>query len=111
MIKIDVEGFEFPVLRGLETSFQSTEHRPLIICEIAPKAYPLLNYSLSQLQSYMRKYSYRAFHIQNTNMDVDITKLTQTTDVIFRPCHNLVSIDRSSKGKGKRNRSINEEVK
>ena len=45
LIKIDTEGFEFPVLKGLQGYFESTGHRPVILCEIAPPAYPLLGYA------------------------------------------------------------------
>ena len=36
LIKIDVEGFEFPVLKGLERFFVESSYRPLIVCEIKP---------------------------------------------------------------------------
>ena len=42
LIKIDVEGLEFSVLRGLSGYLEGTGHRPVIICEIVPYAYPLL---------------------------------------------------------------------
>ncbi|UCG55026.1 MAG: FkbM family methyltransferase, partial [Dehalococcoidia bacterium] len=85
LIKIDVEGFEFPVLKGLQSYFDNNNHLPVIICEIAPAAYPLLGYTLSQLSSYIAKYKYRAFSVVYPRNRVDITNLSQTTNVVFRP--------------------------
>lgn len=84
LIKIDVEGFEFPVLKGLENYFKETTDRPIIICEITPSAYPLLGYTRNQLLEYMRKYGYEAYNIMNPKLKVDITKFKEGTDVIFK---------------------------
>lgn len=103
LIKIDTEGFEFPVLKGLSGYFESAGFpRPVIICEIAPTAYPLLGYTLAQLSEYMKKYNYRIFdmvgknnaqlpeymrkndyRIFDKNIEIDITKLKETSDVLF----------------------------
>lgn len=84
LIKIDVEGFEFPVLKGLQGYFQSPDHRPDMVVEIAPAAYPLLGFTLAQLLEYMERYHYHAFSLINTNAKVDITRLEKTTNVLFR---------------------------
>lgn len=84
LIKIDTEGFEFPVLKGLQSYFENTEYRPVILCEIAPSAYPLLASTLTQLSNYMKKYSYRAFSLINTNAEIDITRIEETTNVMFK---------------------------
>lgn len=84
-IKIDVEGFEFPVLRGLERYFQTTGERPAILCEITtPAAYATLGTSLQELVDYMQRYGYRAYDIMNPRKLVDITQLTRGADVLFR---------------------------
>lgn len=85
VIKIDTEGFEFPVLKGLSGYFESTGERPVIICEIAPVAYPLLGYTISQLVEYMEKYNYCIFDIISKNTEVDITDFKETTNVLFIP--------------------------
>jgi FkbM family methyltransferase len=36
VVKIDVEGFELPVLRGMEQFFARTRYRPHLVCEIKP---------------------------------------------------------------------------
>jgi FkbM family methyltransferase len=83
VIKIDVEGFEFPVLKGLHNFFETTDEKPVIICEIAPAAYPLLGYTLSQMSDYMASWSYEAFSLIVPTKVVDITKLKETTNVVF----------------------------
>jgi FkbM family methyltransferase len=84
VIKIDAEGYEFPVLRGLERFFDSCPCLPPIICEICPAAYPLLGYSLDQLADYMARWRYQAFDTWYLKDVVDIASLKGTTNVLFR---------------------------
>jgi FkbM family methyltransferase len=85
LIKIDTEGFEFPVLLGLERFFQRTACRPFIICEIDPRAYPLLGFKPADLTSYMAQYGYEARNALSPSKPVDITALTHVDDVLFFP--------------------------
>lgn len=85
LIKIDTEGFEFPVLKGLSNYFECCNNLPAIICEIAPTAYSLLGYQLCQLSEYMKKFNYDAFELDNSNKRIDIAKLEKTTNVLFLP--------------------------
>jgi FkbM family methyltransferase len=84
LIKIDTEGFELPVLRGLENYLEQGE-RPPIICEVAPHAYPLLNSTLADLRSYMLRFGYQSRRLSRTGPGepVDIRALSGTTDVIW----------------------------
>src|SRR5262249_38228172 len=61
LIKIDVEGFEFPVLRGTQRFFEETGQRPPIICEIAPKAYSRLGTSVASLELFMKRLGYASY--------------------------------------------------
>ena len=83
LIKIDVEGFELPVLRGLEGYFKKSSRRPPIICEIAPRAYPLLGQSLSDLAQFMAAYGYSARDLIDGETPVDLSKITHVEDVLF----------------------------
>ncbi|HGE72005.1 TPA: FkbM family methyltransferase [Candidatus Poribacteria bacterium] len=85
MIKIDVEGYEFFVLKGLNKLFDSTSYRPLILCEIAPKAYQILGLEIKDLFLYMEGYSYQPFSVINTNRRISYKELQETTDIIFKP--------------------------
>jgi len=84
LIKIDVEGFEFPVLKGLQKYFENTKYRPDIICEIQPSAYPLLDYTRDQFLEYMGGYGYEAYNIFAPRLKIDIAKFEKGDNVIFR---------------------------
>lgn len=85
LIKIDTEGFELPVLRGLSGFLEETKALPVIICEIAPGAYPFLGQKLDELAVYMKSYGYEAFAIDDRKRKVDIRVLSKTTNVVFVP--------------------------
>jgi hypothetical protein len=84
LMKVDTEGYEFPVLKGLRGYFETTGDRPVIICEIAPAAYKLLGITLQQLEEYMASFGYSAYDILKKQAKVSLPKLTETTNVIFR---------------------------
>lgn len=83
LIKVDVEGFELPVLRGLEGYFRGSRHRPPIICEIAPRAYPLLGFRISDLEGFMRSWGYCARDLIDGSTPVDIRTFKHVDDVLF----------------------------
>jgi FkbM family methyltransferase len=85
LIKIDVEGFEFPVLKGLSGYFENTDTYPAIICEINPFACSILGYTLTQLAEYMQRYNYNAHSLVNFKIKMDVTKIRELADVIFLP--------------------------
>lgn len=82
LIKIDVEGFEFPALKGLTKFFKKNEKNlPIIIVEINPTACSQLDYKMRDLEVFMSKYQYKAFTLNG--YDVDIKKLKKTTDILY----------------------------
>lgn len=85
LIKIDVEGYEFHVLKGLERYLHRASSRPPIICEIAPRAYPLIGSSLSDMAEYMKGFGYSAFDIADGTSATDIRTLKHVDDVLFLP--------------------------
>ena len=85
LIKIDTEGYEFPVLKGFSGFFENTKDRPVILCEIAPEAYPHLGYAVDELFDYMRQYGYEAFYISDLSVRVKPSMLHATTNVVFIP--------------------------
>jgi FkbM family methyltransferase len=90
LIKIDVEGFELFVLRGLSRYFSKCSLAgfcPGIICEIVPTIYSHLGYRLEGLFDYMGKFSYYPFEIINQTKRIDINKIIkngQDVDVFFK---------------------------
>lgn len=75
LIKMDVEGFEFPVLKGLRDYFERQKRRPIIICEIQTTAYSMMGTTLEEFAAYMRRYGYAAYDIWNPNAEIDITRV------------------------------------
>jgi FkbM family methyltransferase len=91
LIKIDVEGFEFPVLKGLEKYFSESRNTgtcPLILCEIHPSVYPSLGYRLQDLFDYMERFFYYPFEITNLKRRMNINEIGKTTliNVAFKLC-------------------------
>ncbi len=88
VIKIDAEGYEFPVLKGLSRYFQHNQNRPVIICEITYAAFKLLDSSPAELKEYMESWGYNAFLIANSDIEVDITGISDPiVNVIFQKHH------------------------
>lgn len=88
LIKIDVEGYEFFVLKGLKNYFSECLEKksfPIIVCEICPEIYPRLGYKLEDLFSYMEEFFYYPFDIFNNKIRMDIkeVKKRQAIDVLF----------------------------
>jgi len=83
LVKIDAEGFELPVLEGMRGYFEGRDDRPAIICEIAPRAYPLMGRKLADLAALMAGYSYTARDLIDGSTPVDICALDHVEDVLF----------------------------
>ncbi len=82
LIKIDVEGFEFPVLKGLHRYFDTTPSRPVIICEIFSCVYT--PDGLEELVAFLRKYGYtQAYDVKDFEHPVDIRRGWRGGDVVF----------------------------
>jgi FkbM family methyltransferase len=84
IIKIDVEGFEFSVLKGLEKFLARTTCRPAIVCEIKPWELPKLGASLQEFEQYMNKFGYRTYIITRDDKPVELPALTDMEVVVFR---------------------------
>jgi len=84
IIKIDVEGFEFAVLRGLNRFLAETRNRPLIVCEIKPWEVRNLGGTLSEFEAFMNKYDYRTYLITDEDNPIRLSALTEMEVVIFR---------------------------
>jgi FkbM family methyltransferase len=85
LIKIDTEGFEFPVLLGLQRFFENARSLPAIICEVGPRAYPLLGYKTGDLARYMSRFGYEPRNIIAPSRSVDLSELWHVDDVLFLP--------------------------
>lgn len=92
MIKIDVEGFEFPVLKGLENFFREERQLPFIICEICPDVCVLLGYKLEDLFAYMERFSYFPFEVVNPRerLAINAIRKEHTINVLFKPIKEMI---------------------
>jgi FkbM family methyltransferase len=79
LMKIDVEGFEFPVLRGLDEYLE--DHHPALIVEVVPGAYPLLGADLAHLSNYMSKLGYKCVGLDHRA--IDLVTLERSENVLF----------------------------
>jgi len=87
LVKIDVEGYEYYVLKGLSGFLKRTSSKPPIICEILASAYKNLDFCLEELYDYMKSYGYEAHNIFNPRIRVDIRTLRENVDVLFLTKH------------------------
>ena len=83
LVKIDVEGYEFPVLQGMEGIFKAGL-RPIIICEICPSAYPAVGHTRQDLMDFMSSWGYRSYNLFNPRIREDFRSWKSGDDVIFR---------------------------
>jgi FkbM family methyltransferase len=86
VIKIDVEGFEYPVLLGLKNflikcRIGGLSVPPLIICEICPPACEFLGYKLEELFEYMAQFNYFPFSILNHEKKLSVAKIKQESSI------------------------------
>lgn len=83
-IKVDTEGYEFKVLKGLQKYFKSNCKKPIIFCEIAPKAYDRLVCSINDFDQYMKTFGYVSYLLPYFSC-VDLSELKETSNVVFVP--------------------------
>jgi FkbM family methyltransferase len=83
-IKIDVEGFEFPVLQGLDRFFAKSNTRPLIVCEIKPWTIQRMGHTMQDFDRMMKQFGYGAYDMVQETKSVDLTALPDMETVLFR---------------------------
>jgi FkbM family methyltransferase len=84
IIKLDVQGFEYLVLRGLERFLTGTTFRPIIACDMKPWEMRNIGYTLDDFDRYMKRFGYHAFDIVRENVSIDLCSLTDWRAVVFR---------------------------
>ncbi len=83
LIKIDVEGFEYQVIRGMEDYFASTPYRPPIVCEVGADAAQALGYTLQDVADHMASLGYSAFRLTDTRRTVDLMEIEGYPNILF----------------------------
>lgn len=84
LVKIDTEGYEFQVIKGFQHYLRSVAELPILVVEIAPAAYPLLNSSLAEFSDFMQELGYVAKSEDLENF-VKLEEIEKTTNVVFLP--------------------------
>jgi FkbM family methyltransferase len=84
-IKIDTEGFEFPVLMGLSGYLEREAQRPVILVEVTPAAWRRLGHPLSGLQDWIARYGYRAMNPLNSRAEVDVCAIREQENLLLMP--------------------------
>ena len=84
VIKIDTEGYEFPVIQGLRRFLTGRAAAPYLFVEIAPSAYTKLGSSLTEFQAFMDELGYVA-SAPDFDGIIAIADLVETTNVVFTP--------------------------
>lgn len=67
LIKIDVEGFEYPVLRGLKNTLQ--KHRPRIIFEYDDNYWRLNGYDITDCFHYLHSFKYNLHQVTSVGCE------------------------------------------
>lgn len=84
LVKIDTEGYEFPVMKGFQEYLRKVKQLPILIIEIHPTAYPKLQTSIIEFTRFMSDLGYVPRSLDLTRA-VQLDKLDGPTDVVFIP--------------------------
>jgi FkbM family methyltransferase len=63
VIKVDVEGAEMDVLKGMRQTLQ--DHKPTLFLEVHPGYLPDFNTSIAEILSLLVEFDYRVYEIEN----------------------------------------------
>ncbi len=85
LIKIDTEGYEFPILRGLTRYLDAVDRKPSIICEVSPAAYQHLGYDLTALARFLGDHGYAARLLDGANHTVEVERLAGQRNILLLP--------------------------
>ncbi|MFK0729779.1 MAG: FkbM family methyltransferase [Gloeotrichia echinulata IR180] len=84
LVKIDVEGFEFPVIKGFQKYLREAKELPILLVEVAPIAYHKLDASIDEFTNFMSDLGYVAVSL-DLKHEIEVSALKETTDVVFMP--------------------------
>lgn len=84
VVKIDVEGHEFSVLRSMDGWLAVVPRRPVILCEIQPRVYRTGTPSLDDLERWRDQWGYDVRDIRHRR-PVRLSSLTDAANVLLLP--------------------------
>ena len=83
LLKVDVEGFELPLMRGFAGWLERRSDRPAILCEVAPDAYAPQKARVEDLFALLERFGYRGFSAAKEERPIGASDLRETTNVLF----------------------------
>jgi len=83
LLKVDVEGFELPLMRGFTGWLEGRAERPAILCEVAPGAYAPQASRVQDLFGLLDRFGYRAYSVAKSERPIAARDLAETTNVLF----------------------------
>lgn len=89
LVKIDVEGYEFRVIKGFVQYLREADEPPVLVIEISPPAFPEVGASLGEFASLISELGYSSRSIDCAS-EIQIEQLSRLADVVFVP-HTMVS--------------------
>ena len=96
ILKIDVEGADYLVLKGAEEILKS-DKSPIIVCEFNQKISGGITYNKDEFSEFMKELSYKFFMINEKNLiEVDLTN-TEANELICLKKHHLVKYNLNPK--------------
>ena len=84
VVKIDTEGFEFPVMKGFQEYLRNMEELPVLVIEINPLTYEKVDSTLSEFAHFMADLGYVSRSIDCVHV-VQVDKVDRLVDVVFIP--------------------------
>ena len=95
ILKIDVEGAEYKVIKGLEKSIKAGASKPIIICEILRKWSAEYGYNAMELHEYICSLGYKCYTSDNAmglKECIRIDEKTEETNFLFVGDHSVFKI-------------------
>ncbi len=85
LVKMDTEGYEFPVMKGFQQYLRGLNELPILVIEVVPEAYDKLKLTLADFADLMVNLGYVAYDFKLANL-IEVAQLVApTTDVVFLP--------------------------
>ncbi len=93
MIKIDTEGYELPIMTGAIRYLEANrDNLPMIICEVSPHAFSLVNSNIDDFGNMMKELGYEPFCICGRHR-IKLEKIRKVyRDVLFKRRIQLPSV-------------------
>lgn len=86
LVKIDTEGYEFEVIRGMGKILAAgARPRPAIVCEIVPRFLAAAGTSLAEFSDFMERRLYVARRVDDPGEPLRVPEVDRQCDVLFVP--------------------------